>query len=108
MRVFIFTVLLSISMISTVLHAGDVPKQILAKIKANAAADHPNDNSAQEGVINLQVKAYHEARNYNDENVPIKVLKQIKRKAEQDYPYDFSAQEFGINLQVDSYSEAMN
>jgi len=103
MRVFIFTVLLSISMISTVLHAGDVPKQIPAIIKANASADHPNDNSAQEFVINLQVDSYSEAMNYKNKNVPKKVLEKIKLNAEQDHPLDFARQIHVINSQVKSY-----
>jgi hypothetical protein len=72
MRITVYAVLLGLLMLSTTPQAAGVliPKQTLAKIKAQAAQDHPDDYAVQEYVIKTQTKAYYEVKNYKNKKVP--------------------------------------
>ena len=105
MKVGIFVILLSISMLPTSIYAACVliPKDTLVKIEAKAAADFPNDYSKQEEVIKTQTTAYDEIKNYKNKNVPARLLEKLKIKAAQDFPLDYRIRLSNIIQQVNSY-----
>ena len=105
MRVIVYSVLLCLLVVSTNPQAAGIliPKQTLAKIKSQAAQDHPDDYAVQEYVIKTQTQAYYEVKNYKSKKVPKKVLNKIKKKAAQDFPNDYSVQIYIIKQQVQSY-----
>ena len=104
LKILAFVAIMAISVIGQAESASVlIPKQTLAKIKADAAKDYPDDYVTQEFVINMQTKAYYEAVNYKNKKVPKKVLNKIKKGAKSDYPNDYVTQIFIIETQCQSY-----
>jgi hypothetical protein len=105
MRVVVLTFLVSISILSKTPHAAEVliPQKNLAEIRANAARDFPDNNSAQEEVIKTQTTAYNEIKTYKKKKVPVHIVERIKIRTAQNYPLNYSNQLFFINQQVNSY-----
>jgi hypothetical protein len=105
MQVFILVILFGISSLFSSVYAADevIPKQTMAKIKAKAITDFPNNHSMQGVVIKKQTAAYNKLRTYKNKKVPQKILNRIQLNARQYYPINFSHQLFMINQQVNSY-----
>lgn len=85
--------------------AGEIPSDVLARIKQKAAQDFPNDYSTQKYVIDTQKQAYIQVRNYSNARIPKNILTQIKRKASQDFPNGYTTQKYIIDTQVKAYLE---
>ena len=105
MKIFVFVILLSISMLSTSANSIEVaiPKEALAQIKAKASTDFPGNYLKQEEVIKIQASAYNDVKNYKNKNIPEEELKKIKKNAARNYPINYLTQLFFINQQVNTY-----
>jgi hypothetical protein len=105
MRFIVLAFLVSISIASKTPHAADVriPQKTLAEIRANAARNFPDNDSAQKKVIRTQTTAYNEVKRYKNKKVPVHIVERIKIRTAQNYPLNYSTQLFFINQQVNSY-----
>jgi hypothetical protein len=85
--------------INTVAIADESPEKkdeerVMAKLKAIAAKNWPDDFSTQEYWINEEIEAYKEMKQIPDNS--------IKRKAQRNWPYDFSTQKYWYNEQIEA------
>ena len=68
--------------------------EVIAKLKAKAARDWPDDYSTQEFWVNQEIEDYEYMKGIEDNS--------IKRKAQHDWPLDFTTQKFWYNEQIDA------
>lgn len=82
----------------------DVDESILAKIKADAQKEWPDDYEMQNYERDNQIKAYRELTRLNSyPDVPSDVLTKIKAKAKADWPDDYEMQLYTVQGQIDAY-----
>ena len=105
MKNFHFIIVFSVLMMIPLVQAAtpEIPTDIMAKIKARAVNEFPDNNSAQKEQVKAQTRAYQEVNNYQNKKVPSAVLVTIKSNIVQSYPYDFTAQLFFIHQQANTY-----
>lgn len=105
MKHFCFAILCGALMLIPCVKAAstEIPQNVMAKIKARAASEFPDDRTAQKDRVKAQSRAYREVQNYENKKIPSEVLVTIKTNIVQNYPYDFTSQLFFINQQANTY-----
>lgn len=73
---------------------------VLAKLKAKARQDWPDDYSTQEFWVNKEIADYKYMNEIPDGS--------IKSRAQQDWPLDFSTQKFWYNQQIEAQERMKN
>lgn len=96
-------ILLLLSTFCDISYAGNIPSNVLNKIRESIEARYPDNYSMQKILIEDQVKSYSYLQSYKPPEIPNNVLKNIRSKIVPRYPYNFSMQKTLIEDQVKSY-----
>lgn len=83
----------------------DVPRSVLATIRAEASRQHPDDYSTQSYVIEEQIKSYGRIAVISAPKVPKAMLAKIKSEATRQHPDDYSTQLYVIEDQITSFGK---
>ncbi|UCH40155.1 MAG: hypothetical protein JSU67_00155 [Gammaproteobacteria bacterium] len=105
MKGFNFVIVFSILILTPNIEAAgsEVPQDIMAKIKARAASELPNNQAEQKKRVEAQTRAYKEVQDYQNKKLPGDVLLTIRNNVVRSYPYDFTTQLFFLNHQANTY-----
>ena len=84
----------------------EVPAAVLARIKAKAAEDYPDNYSTRLYVVNNELKSYLQLESLQaPDGVPDRVFRGIVRAATEDYPHNYSTRLFVVKNQLRAWHE---
>jgi hypothetical protein len=91
--------------LSPIAYAENMPADVLSRVRADTAAEYPDNYAVQKLMIDTQKKSYKFLSTYAPAKVPPDVLKKIMSDAAAEYPDNFGVQKLMVETQVKSYLE---
>jgi hypothetical protein len=82
---------------------GAMPDEVMARIRARAERDYPDDFSTRKYVIGNEIQAWRNLQTFSAPGVPSDVVQVILTEAERQYPDDFSTRLYVANNEVTAW-----